>query len=252
MADNLVTLADERARKEKERLEQKAREREDKRKKLVPLSALIVANIIFFSLDIRAFQAFYTLTKSYLLSSLTVMISGGLAMYWFDVLYPHSQKHKNEIQRNISIVCTVLAIGLSGVLAFADYVVGTGNSYSYGWSNALWASIVILTIIQGVCIAWWWAIDNHIAAEAKIQEAHAEASDQADEMAILRTKLQGLRGILTELDSLNTDFSPTAVETVARHMGIPLPTDKTIKPTQPQRPPMRSYASVVDKEDFPQ
>lgn len=252
MADNLVTLADERARKEKERLEQKAREKEDRRKKLVPLSALVVANIIFLSLDIRAFQAIFVLTQSTLLAVLTVMISGGLAMYWFDVLYPHSQKHKNETQRNISIVCTVLAIGLSGVLAFADYVVGVGDTYSHGWSNVLWASIVILTIVQGVCIAWWWAIDNHIAAEAKIQEAHAEASDQADEMSILRTKLQGLRGILTELDSLNTDFSPTAVETVARIMGIALPTDKAIKPIQPQRPPMRSYAADVEKEDFPQ
>jgi hypothetical protein len=241
MSDELVTLSDKQEAKRKKAVEEKRARAEERRKKYVPMSALIVANIIFLSLDIRALEAVYILTSSYLLASLTVLISGGLAMYWFDVLYPHSRRHNNETQKGISLICTILAIGLSGVLAFADYVVGTGENFSNGWSNILWAAIIILTITQGVCIAWWWSIDNHIAAEAKIEEAHAEAADQADDMAILRTKLTGLRGILTELQSLNDDFSPAAVENIAKIMGIPLPGNST--PNKGGGQPVRSFAS---------
>jgi hypothetical protein len=241
MSDELVTLSDKQEAKRKKAVEEKRARVEERRKKYVPMSALIVANIIFLSLDIRALEAVYILTSSYLLASLTVLISGGLAMYWFDVLYPHSRRHNNETQKGISLICTILAIGLSGVLAFADYGVGTGENFSNGWSNILWAAIIILTITQGVCIAWWWSIDNHIAAEAKIEEAHAEAADQADDMAILRTKLNGLRGILTELQSLNTDFSPAAVQNIAQIMGIPLPTNST--PNKGGGQPQRQFAN---------
>ena len=228
----------------------RALELEERRKKIVPLSALIVANIIFFSLDLRAFQAIFVLTNSYMLSALTVLVSGGLAMYWFDVLYPHSKRHNNQTQLAISLVFTVLAIGLSGILAFADYMVGTGDTFSYAWSTVLWACIIILTIAQGVAIAWWWSIDNHIAAEAKIQEAHAEASDQNDDMSILRTKLTGLRGVLTELETLNKDFSPAAVSTVAKMMGITLPADSASKPNRPpvQNQTVRAFGS--ESEDL--
>jgi hypothetical protein len=232
MADNMVTLAQQKESAEKRIAEKKRADREALNKWLIPASALIVANIIFLSLDVRAFQAIYILTNSYLLATLTVLISGGLAMYWFDVLYPHAKKHNNQTQTSVSMACTILAIGLSGVLAFADYVVGTGAGFDSGWSNTLWAVIVVLTIVQGGAIAWWWAIDNHIAAEAKIQASHAEAADQNDEMQILRTKLQGLRGVLAELTALNTDYGAQAVKTVAGIMGIPLPTDDVVTPNQ--------------------
>jgi len=168
-------------------------------------------------------------------------------MYWFDVLYPHSKRHNNDVQKWISIVCTILAIGLSGVLAFADYVVGTGASFSPIWSTVLWASIVLLTITQGVAIAWWWSIDSHIAAEAKIQEAHAEASDQADEMAIMRTKLTGLRGVLTDLTALQKDFSPESVEIVARTLGIALPTSNSLPRPQISQQPARQFSAEAQQ-----
>lgn len=250
MADNMVTLAQQKEAAEKRTTEKKRADREALNKWLVPASALLVANIIFLSLDVRAFQAIYILTNSYLLAGLTVLISGGLAMYWFDVLYPHAKKHNNQTQTSLSMACTILAIGLSGVLAFADYVVGTGDGFDNGWSTTLWAAIVILTIVQGVSIAWWWAIDNHIAAEAKIQASHAEAADQNDEMAILRTKLQGLRGVLAELTALNTDYGAQAVKTVAGIMGIPLPTDD-IRAQQPQNNQQnnnRVFAEDVNKQ----
>ncbi len=247
--DNLTTLAQERERKEKERNEKKRREAEERRKIWVPRSALIIANVIFLSLDIRALQAVWLMTGSWLLASVTVLISGGLALYWFDVLYPHSRRHKNDTQKWIALVFTTLAIGLSGVLAFADYIVGTGNSFSPMWSNILWGSVIVLTIAQGVAIGWWWSIDKHIESEAKIEEAHAEAADQADEMSILRTKLQTLRGVLDELNKLDSDYNPTAVRVVANALGIVLPTDgKTpVQGGQKQRPQVEPEFKPVQR-----
>lgn len=256
MSDKITTMAENQEKEKRAKIEQRRREREEKRKKYIPLSALIVANIIFLSLDIRAFQAIYLLTASYLLAVLTVLISGGLAMYWFDILYPHSRRHENETQVNLSIVSTVLAIGLSGVLAFADYVVGTGANFSGGWSFALWGGVILLTIWQGVAIAWWWSIDNHIDSEAKIQKTYAEEADKNDEIESMRTKLRSLRGFLDELDKLNTDYSPDSVRAVANLLGVTLPDNG--RPSKPgnERPQpsaaMPAMAQEVNqvKENF--
>ena len=254
MSDELTTLAQKEEAKRKAKKEQKRRAQEDFNKWFVPATALAFANIIFFSLDIRAFQAIYIITGSYLLAALTVVVSGGLAMYWFDVLYPHSRKHNNDTQKNISIVFTILAICLSGVLAFADYVVGTGNAFSTAWSNILWAVVVVLTIAQGIAIAVWWSIDNHNAAEARIQEAHADAADKADDMQIMRTNLQGLRGVLDELEKLDKDFSPSAVNQIANMLGIALP-DRATPANKEQRPPnlqpARTFASDAENPTKP-
>lgn len=223
MADKLASLADKEAAEKKNREEKKRQAREERMQKLVPASALIVANIIFLSLDIRAYQAIFIITQSTLLAGLTVLVSGGLAMYWFDVLFPHSKKHNNEDQTTLAIVSTVLAIGLSGALAFADYIVGTGENFSRGWQNTLWLCVVGLTIYQGVAIARWWMIDNHIASEAKRQKIYAETADKDDEVKAMRAKLKNLRGFLDELAALNKDYSPQAVKRVAELLGVPLP-----------------------------
>ena len=250
--DDLSTLAQKRDDAKRAKAEQKRADWEEKKKTLIPLSALIVANIIFFSLDIRAFQAILLITNSSLLAFLTVLISGGLAMYWFDVLFPHSKRHNNTAQKNISVVFTILAILLSGVLAFADYVVGTGNSFSGVWAFVLWAAIIVLTIAQGTAIAIWWSIDNHIAAEAKIMEAHAEAADQNDEMHILETKLHGLSGVMTTLQKLDDDFSPEAVRKVANLLGIVLPDTVVSKPAQPSQPMRAAFTKTVDSQELDQ
>lgn len=223
MSDKLASLADKEAAEKKNREEKKRQAREERMQKLVPLSALIVANIIFASLDIRAYQAILIITSSPLLAGLTVLISGGLAMYWFDVLFPHSKKHNNEDQTTLAIWSTVLAIGLSGVLAFADYIVGTGTEFSPAWQTVLWLCVVGLTIYQGVAIARWWMIDNHIASEAKRQKIYAETIDKEDEVSAMRAKLKNLRGFLDELNGLNRDYSPQAVKRVAELLGVPLP-----------------------------
>jgi len=223
MTDQMTSLAEKAAQEKRNKENEKRKQAEEWRKRWIPFSALVVANIIFFSLDIRAFQAIYLITGSTLLAVLTVMISGGLAMYWFDVLYPHSKRHENETQTNLSLLSTILAIVLSAVLAFADYVVGTGTTFSRGWSIALWAAVIILTIWQGVSIAWWWSIDNHITAEARIQKMHAEETDKDEEIESLRMKLKSLRAFLDEYKKLNKDYSPSSVRAVAEMLGISLP-----------------------------
>jgi hypothetical protein len=69
MSDNMVTLAQQKEAAEKRAAEKKRSALEARNKWLIPASALIVANIIFLSLDIRAFQAIYILTNSYLLAT---------------------------------------------------------------------------------------------------------------------------------------------------------------------------------------
>ena len=224
MSTPMATLATNQENADRIKKEKKRFAKEESRKVWIPLSALIVANIIFLSLDIRGFDAMYIITGSYLLAGLTVLVSGGLAMYWFDILFPHSRRHNNDTQRNISLICTILAIGLSGTLAGADYIVGTGGSLSSVALGILWAAIIILTIGQGVAVAWWWSIDNHIAAEAKIEKSHAENADKNDEISIMEAKLSGLDGILNRLKELNSTYDPETVQVVAGFLGIQLPT----------------------------
>lgn len=228
--------------KEKEAAAKKLKH-EERMAWLVPATALFVANIVFLSLDVRAFQAMYILTGSYLLAALTVLVSGGLAVYWFDVLYPHARKHNNETQVNLSIVSTALAIGLSGVLAAADYIVGAGTAFDKGWFNILTAVIVILSIYQGIAVGWWWVVDNHIAAEAKIQKAHAENADQNDEIRILTSKLGNMAAFLEKVKELESQHGKEDVAAWAKYFGITLPDGG--KQNQQPRPPQQTQQTQV-------
>lgn len=198
-------------------------EKEERNKKNVPLFALILINLIFLSLDARAVHAVYLLTNSYLLTVPIVTTAGGLVLAWLDIFYPHSRKHKNKRQMTISLWGMGLAIAMSGVLAFSDYVVGTGNSFSTLWSNLLWGGVILTTIAQGLFITRWWFLDKHIEAEAKIQEAHAEKSDSKDLMDILNTKLESMEGYLVTLETYRTKFGKDNVDAVAKLLDIPLP-----------------------------
>lgn len=225
MSDKIVSLAEQRELTEKEKKQKELMAKEERNKKIIPLSALIIVNIIFLSLDVRAFQAVYILTSNYLLAFFTVLISGGLALYWFDALLPHSRKHKNKTQIVLSSISTPLAVGLSAILAFADYVVGTGDTFSKTWSNVLWGTVIVLTVYQGCAVGYWYLVDNHIKAEAKISESHAELSDQEDDMFVLRNKLANMKAFLNEYEKMEKDFSPQAVKAVAKMVGIVLPSD---------------------------
>jgi hypothetical protein len=110
----------------------------------VPISALVIANIIFISLDVRAFDAVNKLTNSPFLAGVTVIVSGVLALYWWDILYPHARKHSNKKQETISLWGVALGVSLSVSLAFVDYIVGSisipesllcGSLYSRSGSN---------------------------------------------------------------------------------------------------------------------
>lgn len=78
MSDKIVSLAEQRDLTEKEKKQKELMAKEERNKKIIPLSALIIVNIIFLSLDVRAFQAVYILTSNYLLAFFTVLMLAGV------------------------------------------------------------------------------------------------------------------------------------------------------------------------------
>lgn len=224
---SIKSLAEQQEENERKAKEKEALEREERRKKNVPIFALVLINVIFLSLDARGTHAVYLLTNSWLLTVPIIFIAGGSVLSWLDVFYPHSRKHKNKKQENISLWGMGLSVSLSAVLAFADYIVGVGDTFSTMWSNLLWGSVILGTVAQGLLITRWWFLDKHIEAEAKIQEAHAEKADAKDQMNILETKLGSMEGYLDKLQELRIKYGEENANAVAKLLGIPLPDEKS-------------------------
>lgn len=226
----IKNLAEQQEEIDRKKKVQEELEKEERRKKNVPFIALILINLLFLSLDARAIHAVYLLTNSYLLTIPVVIVAGGLVLVWLDIFYPHSRRHKNKGQMKVALWGMGLAIFMSATLAFADYVVGTGNTFSKFWSNMLWLSVVGTTVAQGLLITRWWFLDKHIEAESKIQEAHAEKADTKDQMDILSAKLESMEGYLDTLETLRKKYGKENADAVAKLMGIPLPDEDNKRP----------------------
>ena len=197
----------------------KLEKKEQDRKKRIPLSALIFANIVFLSLDARGLDAVHKITSSWFLAVVTVLISGIAALYWWDFLYPHARRHKNKEQEGIAIAGTVLGVGVSGVLAFVDYIVVSGEQNS-SW---LWAVVVLLTVIQGVMLGRFWQIDGMIEAEAKREESLASRIDLQDTAADFKAEIESMESLLVKLEDIKKKFPGKGkAETAARAMGYPV------------------------------
>lgn len=193
--------------------------KEQGRKKLIPLSALIFANIVFLSLDARAIDAVYKITASIFLAIVTVLISGIAALYWFDVLYAHARRHKNKEQQGIAIAGTVLGILVSGVLAFVDYIVVSGSQNS----DYLWAVVVLLTVAQGVMGGRFWQIDTMIEADAKREESLASRIDLQDTAADFAAEIDSMETLLAKLQEIKKKFPGKGqAEKAARSLGYPV------------------------------
>lgn len=237
--------------------------KEQERKKRLPLSALIFANVVFLSLDARGLHAVYVVTGSLFLAIVTVLISGVAALYWWDFLYPHARRHKNKGQENIALVGTGIGVGVSGVLAFVDYVV-IADTQNASW---LWALVVFLTIAQGVMLARFWQIDASIEAEAKREESLASRIDLQDTAADFRAEIESMETLLEKLEEIKRKFPGKGkAEIAARAMGYPVlaemlsdddgdgipnyqDVDYKRKPVNLQ--PVRQFAQTVEKPDLP-
>jgi hypothetical protein len=169
----------------------------------VPAIALLVANIIFISMDVRAFDVTRRLTNgSILLACTTVLVSGVLALLWWDILYPHSRRHSNQVQIKLSIAGSILGIVLSAILAFLDYIVGNVQlSVSF-----LWGVVICITAVQGVLFALWWLVDNSIEAEAKRQKTHSNRMDLHETVEDFGIEIKSLKSISAQLEELRKDF----------------------------------------------
>jgi hypothetical protein len=218
----MKTVSDIAQNKQKAEAAQLAEAKERKelgRKKLVPISALIFANIVFLSLDLRGLEAVYKITASYFLAVVTVIISGVAALYWWDFLYPHARRHKNSGQEKIAIAGTVIGIIVSGVLAFVDYIVIPAAQNS-DW---LWAMVVLLTVIQGIMLGAFWKIDGSIEAEAKREESLASRIDLQNTAEDFKAEIDNMETLLSKLEEIKKKFPGRGkAEIAARAMGFPV------------------------------
>jgi hypothetical protein len=193
--------------------------KEQKRKKLVPISALIFANIVFLSLDARGLHAVNVITGSWFLAIVTVLISGIAALYWWDFLYPHARRHKNKEQETIALFGTGIGVGVSGVLAFVDYIV-VGGSQNADW---LWALVVFLTVAQGVMLARFWQVDHSIEAAAKREESLASRLDLQETTDDFKAEIESMETLLEKLEQIKKKFPGKGkAEAAARAMGYPV------------------------------
>lgn len=232
------------------------------RKKRIPLSALIFANIVFLSLDARGIDAVHTITDSWFLAAATVLVSGAAALYWWDFLYPHARRHKNKEQETISLIGTGIGIGVSGVLAFVDYIVIRG-AQNADW---LWALVVLMTVAQGAMLARFWQVDGSITAEAKREESLASRVDLQDTVDDFKAEIASMENLLDKLEEIKKKFPGKGkAELAARAMGYPVLAemladddgdgianyqDKDYKP-KPQQQPRPAFASETDAPKLP-
>lgn len=212
-------IAQNKQKAEKAKAEAERERKEISRKKAVPLSALIFANIVFLSLDARGLDAVYKITSSWFLAGVTLLVSGFAALFWWDFAYPHARRHKNKTQEKIALGGTAVGVSVSGVLAFLDYIVSAG-SQNINW---LWGLVVVLTITQGVMLARYWMIDASIESEAKREESAAARLDLQDTAADFNAEIDSMETMLEKLEEIKRRFPrPGQAEIAARAMGYPV------------------------------
>lgn len=192
---------------------------EEWRKKAIPFGALVVANIVFLSLDVRGFDVVLWLTSNFLLAFLTVIVSGILALLWWDFALPHARRHRNGTQEKLSYIGTGLGIVLSMVLAFLDYIV-RAQTIEEGF---LWAGVVIVTVAQGVLAGWFWKVDLSVESDAKRQESVANRLDTADAISDFEAEIDDMAKVADKLALIEKKFPGKGqAEKAARAMGYPV------------------------------
>lgn len=185
-------------------------------KQITPIIALLVANAIFISLDIRAIDVVFKLTNSALLSGATVIVSGILALLWWDLMYPHARRNSNSIQIKLSAAGVFLGIALSAILAFLDYLVGSAVIPQ----ATLWGFVVLATAFQGILMAWWWLVDNSIEAQASRQKLAAARDDLQNTVDDFRAEIASLATVAEQLKLIKEQFPDTKqAAQAARSLG---------------------------------
>lgn len=198
---NVSDIAVNKQEAEKKEAEEKRIKAEERNKKIVPIIALVIANLIFVSLDIRAYDVVLSLTGKPLLAAVTVIVAGIMALLWWDLFYPHSRKHENKDQKNISMIGAGIGVVLSLVLAFLDYLVVSSIN-----ENMLWGAVILATGIQGLLLAYWWHIDSSIDASAKRNQRIAARVDLQDTTKDFEAELDNLSGISDKLEEIKKKF----------------------------------------------
>lgn len=187
--------------------EEAAREAREKRNrtasKVAPIVAFIVTNVVFISLDIRVYDAVLASTGNILLSILTIVATGLIALLWWDIFLPHARRQSNGTQKTLTVIGMLVAIVMTAILAFMDYARAT---LSFN-TNVIWGLLIFTTVVQGTLVALFWMYDDAISAEAAVQQAMAERDNLQRTVSDFKLQIIGMQNVLKSLESLTTHFS---------------------------------------------
>lgn len=140
----------------------------------VPMIALVIGNIIVLSLDYRVFEAVYILTHNVVLSAFALFSSGAMFIVWFDILFNYLLS--NKFQKYMSVFFSGLSLVVAGVFAFMDYGLNSALDQSKLIANSdfIFATLVIVTILNGIGLFVWYMNDKQISLNRVLAENEAD------------------------------------------------------------------------------
>lgn len=196
------------AQKEQKELDQKRRNKIH----MIPVVALVFANVLVLSLDYRVVEAIYKLTENVMLAIFALFTSGMMFILWFDILYTYLLK--NDIQNKISIAFSGLALVSAGFFAFLDY----GLSAGYGVeevlpveANLLFAGMVILTIANGAGLFAWYIWDDQVKRKSTVEKNRADNDFDAETIEEADKLLEKAGVVLQRKEAMEKRFGKEAV-----------------------------------------
>jgi hypothetical protein len=179
----------------------------------VPTIALVIANVLVLSLDIRVVDAIYKLTNNWMLAIFALFTTGAMFVLWFDVLYQYLLA--NVWQSRIAIAFSGLSLVSAGFFAFLDY----GLSAGFGVTEIvpleatlLFAGMVVLTIANGIGLFWWYIIDDQVKRKGVVEKQRADSDFDAETLADASKMLNKAGEVLQAKELLEKRYGKDAVE----------------------------------------
>lgn len=239
----------------KQKVQQEKNEQNRKSKvHIIPTIALVVANLLVLSLDYRVIEAIYKLTNNAALAIFALFTSGAMFVLWFDVLYQYLLA--NTWQKRIALAFSGLALVSAGLFAFLDYGLSAGFGVEEVLpmeAKALFASMVILTVMNGIGLFVWYIIDEQVQRKSIVEKNRADADFDAETIEDANKMLEKAGQVLQRKEQLETRFGKDAVDEILSMLsgleeatGLDLNGDGVIgNPQKPRQMPMTANAATT-------
>jgi len=219
---DIFGLLNAQKKQETEAKQNAASQKQKNKMRLIPNIVLIIANVLVLSLDYRVVEAVYKITNNTALAVFAIFTSGAMFILWFDVCFQYLLS--NDAQRNLSLACSGLALISAGVFAFLDYGISVDIGRGFVLSvqtNWLFAGMVILTVVNAVCLFWWYIIDDQVKRESTAAREQARNDHNSKTVEKAENILKQTGQVLALRQGLEKQFGADAVNSVLNSlMGI--------------------------------